>query len=160
VLHAARWKCRTQKIVTNSPSGHHRTTLSGCIFTTKARIDNRKKNLLNSNVSSTCSYNMANFGPLAAEIASLVSGTPAHFNRFRVLALLLQRRRSTEVNQTLHYVWPSLGLVHYIRIFGSSCPNRILPRATFTLRPSLVLSYLAALLHATLVVGVSQTLRH
>jgi len=26
-----------------SPSAHHRTTLSGYIFTTKARIDNRKK---------------------------------------------------------------------------------------------------------------------
>jgi len=26
-----------------SPSGHHRTTLSGCIFATKAHIDNRKK---------------------------------------------------------------------------------------------------------------------
>jgi len=28
VLHAARWKCRTQKIAKNSPSAHHRTTLS------------------------------------------------------------------------------------------------------------------------------------
>jgi len=26
-----------------SPSGHHRTTLSGYIFATKACIDNRKK---------------------------------------------------------------------------------------------------------------------
>ena len=39
------------KIAKNSPSGHHRTTLSDYIFATKARIDNRKKNLLNSNVS-------------------------------------------------------------------------------------------------------------
>jgi len=39
VLHAARGKCRTKK----SPYGHHRTTLSGCIFATKARIDNRKR---------------------------------------------------------------------------------------------------------------------
>jgi len=36
VLCVARWKCRTQ----NSPSGHHRTTLSGYIFATKACIDN------------------------------------------------------------------------------------------------------------------------
>ena len=43
VLHAARWKCRTQKIAKKSPSAHHRTTLSGYIFATKARIDNRKK---------------------------------------------------------------------------------------------------------------------
>jgi len=35
------------------PSGHHRTTLSGYIFATKARIDNRK-NMLSSNISSTC----------------------------------------------------------------------------------------------------------
>ena len=28
-----------------SPSGHHRTTMTGYIFATKARIDNRKKNL-------------------------------------------------------------------------------------------------------------------
>jgi len=43
VLHVACWKCRTQKIAKNSPSGHHRTSLSGCIFATKAHIDNRKK---------------------------------------------------------------------------------------------------------------------
>ena len=43
LLHAARWKCRTQKCHQKSPSGHHRTTLSGYIFATKARIDNRKK---------------------------------------------------------------------------------------------------------------------
>jgi len=43
LLHAARWKCRTQKRRQKSPSGHHRTTLSGYVFATKARIDNRKK---------------------------------------------------------------------------------------------------------------------
>ena len=46
VLRGARWKCRTQKIAKNWISGHHRTTLSGYIFATEARIDNRKKNLL------------------------------------------------------------------------------------------------------------------
>jgi len=30
----------------NSPSGHHRTTMSGDIFTTKTRIDNQKKKLV------------------------------------------------------------------------------------------------------------------
>ena len=39
MLRAARWKCRTQKIVKKSPSGHHRINLSDDIFTTKARID-------------------------------------------------------------------------------------------------------------------------
>jgi len=60
-----------------SPFRHHRTTLSGCtcIFATKACIDNRKKNLLNSNTcSSTCPHNKVNFGPLTAEICCRVWG--------------------------------------------------------------------------------------
>jgi len=78
---------------------------------------------------------MVNFGPLAAEIGLLVWGTPANINGFRVLAALLhgtpavgvlasllQRHRSAEVNQTLHDVWLSSGLVHYIFVFGGSCP--------------------------------------
>jgi len=88
---------------------------------------------------------MVNFGPLTAEIRSGVWGTPAYFNGFRVLASLLQRRRSTEVNQTLHDVWPSPGLVNYTFIFGRSCPpNRILPGAKFSLRPSLAFSYIGS----------------
>jgi len=43
-----------KEIAKNSPSAHHRTTLSGYIFATKARIDNRKKKLLSSNISSRC----------------------------------------------------------------------------------------------------------
>jgi len=84
---------------------------------------------------------MANFGPLAAEIFSLVWGTPANFNWFRVLASLLQRRRSTEANQTLHGVWPSPSRLHYT--FWQLLPrNGILPGTKFSLRPpSLALSY-------------------
>ena len=95
-----------------SPSGHHRTTLSGYIFATKACIDNRK-NLLNSNISSTCPHIMANFGPLAAEICWRVLGTPAHFNGFRVLAALLHGTLVVGVSQTLwqggHHAghWPT-----------------------------------------------------
>jgi len=122
VLHVACWKYRMQKIAKNSPSGHHHTTLSGYIFTTKAHIDNQKKNLLDSNIPSICSYNMVNFVPLLAEIGFSVCGTSANFNGFRVLPSLLQRRRSPEVNQTLHDVWPSPGLVHYIYIFGGCWP--------------------------------------
>ena len=48
-----------------------------------------KKNFLSSNISSTCPHNMVNFGSLAAEIDPVVWGTPANFNRFRVLAALL-----------------------------------------------------------------------
>ena len=60
VLRATRCKYRTQKIAKKSPSGHHpTTTLSGYIFATKACIDNRR-NLLSSNMSSTCPHNMVN----------------------------------------------------------------------------------------------------
>jgi len=72
-----------------SPFWHHRTTLSGHIFATNACIDNRKKNLLSSNMSSTCPHNMVKFVSLAAEMGSGVWGTPANFNGFRVLAALL-----------------------------------------------------------------------
>ena len=48
------------------------TRLCRTIFATKACIDNRKKNLLNSNISSTCPHNMANFGPLTAAVPIVV----------------------------------------------------------------------------------------
>ena len=48
----------------------------------KAHIDNREKNLLNSNISPTRPHNMD-------EIVSLVLGTPPNFNGSRVLAALL-----------------------------------------------------------------------
>ena len=72
MLHGARCEYRTQKVVQKLTSGRHHTTLSGYIFTTKARIDNRKKYLLSSNISSTYSLNMVNFGPLTAEIGPVV----------------------------------------------------------------------------------------
>jgi len=102
-----------QKIAKNSLFVHHRTTLSGCIFTTQTYIDNQKKNSLNSNISCTCPHNMVDFGPLMAEIGAGVWGTPANFNGFRVLALcyctVVAQRRSTK----LHDVWSSPELVHY-----------------------------------------------
>jgi len=75
-----------------------------------------------------------------AKIGWRVWGTPANFIGFRVLALLLLRRRSPEANQTLHDVWPSPGLVHYLYIFGAFAPDGILPGANFTLRPRLAFS--------------------
>ena len=76
-----------------------------------------KKNLLSSNTSSTCPYNMVNFGLLSAEILSLVWGTPANFNGFRVLAALLHGTLVVGVSQTL---WASAPIVvrtdHFIFI--------------------------------------------
>jgi len=83
-----------------SPSAHHRTTLSRCIFATKAPINNRKK-LLSSNISSRCHHNMVNFGPQAAEIGPVVWGTPANFNGFCVLAALLHGSQVVGASQTM-----------------------------------------------------------
>jgi len=60
-----------------------------------------EKNLLSSNISSTCPYNTVNFGLLAAGIVSLVWGTPANVNGFRVLAALLHGTLVVGVNRTL-----------------------------------------------------------
>jgi len=59
------------------------------------------KNLLNSNISSSCPHNIANFGPLAAEICWWVWGTPANFNGFRILAALLHGTLVVGVSQTV-----------------------------------------------------------
>jgi len=90
-----------QNDVKKSPPGHHPTNLSGYIFATKARIDNRRKTLLSSNMSSRCPHNMVNFGPLAAEIDPVVCGTPANFNGFRGLTALLHGSQVVSVSQNL-----------------------------------------------------------
>ena len=51
-------------------------------------------------MSSRCLHNMVNFGPLAAEIVSLVWGIPGNFNGFRVLAALLHGILLVGVSQT------------------------------------------------------------
>ena len=83
-----------------SPSVHHRTTLSGYNFATRARIDKWKK-LLNSIISPICPYNMVNFSTLTAEICWRLWGTPANFNGFRVLAALPHGTLVVGVSQTL-----------------------------------------------------------
>jgi len=84
-----------------SPSGHHGATLSGYIFATKAHIDNRKKNLLSSNMFSGCPHNMVNIGLLTAEIDWRVWGTPSYFSEYRVLAALLHDSQVVGFSQTL-----------------------------------------------------------
>jgi len=81
----------------------------------------RKKNLLNSNISSTSSQ----YGELRPTsgcdlLASLEH--PSKFQQRRVSASLLHRHRSTEVNQTLHDVWPSLLGWSTVYIWGALAP--------------------------------------
>jgi len=122
LLQAARWKYRTQKI---AKIRRLRTIVQICwaISSHVRHVLTIGKNLLSSNISSTCRHNgelRPTSGWDIGRFASLRS--PANFNGFRVLASLLHRSRSTEVNQTLHDVWPSPWLVHYIYIFEGFCP--------------------------------------
>ena len=70
VLHAVHWKYGTQKnrqkFAVCTPS--HNSV--GLYFRNKFMYWQSEKNLLNSNISFTCPHNMANFGPLTAEIVS------------------------------------------------------------------------------------------
>jgi len=84
-----------------SPSGHRPTTLSGYIFATKAYIDNRKKNLLSSSISSTCPHNMVNFGILAAEIVFGSLGHPSYFQWLPRLSIVTARHVVVGVSQIL-----------------------------------------------------------
>ena len=70
---------------------HLRTIAQLCpsVSSQLRHISTIEKKLVKSNISPTCPHNMANFGPLTAEIGSGVWGTPANFNGFRVLAALL-----------------------------------------------------------------------
>jgi len=133
VLHAVCQKCRTQKTAKNSPSAHHCTNLLGYIFATKARIDNRKKNLLNSNISPTHPHNMVNFGILVDGIVSLVWGTPANFNGSLVLTALLHGTLVLGISQTAalnrgHHLyftgWPSRSALAHILVIMAALCNR------------------------------------
>jgi len=111
VLHTARCTHRTQKSRQKSPSGHHRTTLSGYIFATKARVDNRKKFVKQQYVLQMCPQ-YSEFRPTGDWDRFTSLGTPANFNGFRDLAALLHGSRVVSVSQTLQhwtegatYVW-------------------------------------------------------
>ena len=76
------------------------------------------------------------------------------------MASLLQRRRWTEANQTLHDVWPLPKLVDNIYIFGGCCPVTEFCHVQNSLSVQLLRSpILAALLHGTRAVGVRESLR-
>ena len=81
-----------------SPSAYHRRIAELCpaVYSHVGYRQSEKNNM-----SSTCPHNMVNFGLLASEIVSLVWGTPANFNRFRVLAALLHGTPVVGVSQTL-----------------------------------------------------------
>jgi len=160
VLHVARWKYRMQKWCKKLISAHHHTTLSSCVSQLR-HISTIGKKLVKQQYLLQMSPRYGKLWPTNSWdwLASL--GYPAHFNGFRILASLLQLRRSLEANQTLHDVWPSPRLVHYVHIFVGFCPLAEFCRVQNSLCIQVLHSrILTALLHGTPAVGMSQTLRH
>jgi len=82
LLHAARWKYRTQKRQKNRHLGTI-AQLCRAISSQLKHISIIGKNVLSSN------HNMVHFSPLAAEIGPVLWGTPPNCNGFRVLVALL-----------------------------------------------------------------------
>jgi len=117
--------------------------------------------LLNGNISSICLYNMVNFGRLTSEICWPVWGTPANFNGFHVLASLLHRRRSTEVNQTLHNVRPSPALVGilYMHFWGSCLLTEFCQLQSSLCVQLLRFPKFVALLHGTRALALAKVCR-
>jgi len=97
VLHAARWKYRTQKITILAPSDN----FVRLYLRSWGMYWQSGKNLLNVDTCSTCPHNMVNFSLLTIKIGSGVWGTPANFNGFGVLAALLHGTPVVGVSQTL-----------------------------------------------------------
>ena len=131
-----------QKWSKTSPSEHHHATLSGYIFATKACIDNRKKNLFNSNTCSTCRHNIVNIGPLTAEIVSTVwalQHISTGFASSVPYCTDVAQWRSTKLCTVFVRL---LGCCTIYTFWGLLPPDGILPRAKFTLRPSLAFSYI------------------
>jgi len=100
LLHAARWKRRTQKSRQKSPSGHHRTALSGYMSSQLRHVSTIGKKSLSSNMSSTCPHNMVNFGLLAAETVDQF-GIPCKFQLVSRLGSVTALHLVVGVSQTL-----------------------------------------------------------
>jgi len=87
----------------NSPQIRHLRTIAQLCRAISSQLRHVSiiENLSNSNISSTCPYNMVNFGPLTGEICWRVWGTPANFSWFRILAASLHGTLALDVSQTL-----------------------------------------------------------
>ena len=148
-----------QKIAKNLPSGHHRTNLSGCIFTTEAFIDNRKKHVKQRYLLHI-SQQYGELRPSNGWHRFISWGHPSKFQRVSLVGFVTTATSLSggqpNFARCLAISWASTLYIHYL---GH------LPRAEFCqVQNSLYVEVLrspmlAALLHGTPAAGVSQTLR-
>jgi len=100
LLHAARWKHRTQKSRQKSPSGHI-IQLCRAISSQRRHVSTIGKKFVKQQYVFHMLHSMVNFGLLAAEIGWPVWGTPPNLNGLRILAALLHSSKVVSVSQTL-----------------------------------------------------------
>jgi len=141
VLHAACQKCRTQKLHKKSPSVHHRPTLLDYIFATKACIDNQKK-LVKQQYVLHMSSQYRELRPTNGWDLLASLWHPSKFQRVSrlgfITALTLLNGGQPNFAWCFAICWAGTLYIHF---WGLLLPNRILPGAKFTLRPSLAFSY-------------------
>ena len=139
--------CSSLKI--QDAKNHHLRTIAQCCRIVCLQLRHvstiRKKNLLNSNISSTCPHNTVNFRPLTAEIDWRVFGAPQQISTVSCLGFVtapksLNGRQPNSV-QCLAVSWAGTLYIHFWGLLPS---NRILPGAKFTLHPWLVFSYIGS----------------
>jgi len=102
---------------------------------------------------------MANFGPVTAEIGSVVSGTTANLNVQQVshLAFVTVVSSLTGAQPNFARCLTSPGLIHYVHIFQGSCPLMEFCLVQNSLYVQVIHSLiLAVLLHGMPAAGVSQ----
>ena len=98
VQHMARWKYRTQKVAINAPCHN----FVGLYLCNNGMYRRSEKKLVKQQYLLHMSSQYGELWSLTAETGWRVWDTSANFNRFCILASLLQRCHSTVVNQTLH----------------------------------------------------------
>ena len=158
VLHAAHWKCRTQKIAKNSPSGHHHTTLSA-ISSQRRHISTIGKRL----VKQQCLPHMSSqYGELWPTSGCDLLASLGHLSKFQWVSHLGFFTAATSLTggqqnfaQSLAISWAATLYIHF---WGLLPPNRILQDAKLTLRPSLAFSYIGSVM--ALQQRASAKLRH
>ena len=161
VLHAACWKYSMQKWRKKSPSAHHCTTLSGCIFAIKACIDNQKKLVRQQYLLHMSPHYTANFDPLTSETGSGVLEHPSKFQRVSHLAFVTAATSLTggqpNFARCLGVFWAGTLYIHFWGLMPltefCSVQNSLYAQVLWS-------PILATLLHSTPAAGVSQTLQH
>jgi len=159
VLHAARWKYRAQNVAKNSPSAHHRTILSGYVFATDAYVVNRNKHVKQQYLLHMSSQ-YGELRPTSGWNRLVSLGHPNKFQRVSrlgfVTAATLLNGSQPNFARCLVVSWAGRPYIHFR---GSWPVTEFCPVQNSLCVQVLHCPILAALLHGTRVVGVSQALR-